>query len=1149
MPKDALLGQVVSGYAISRRIGSGSTGRVYLATAIGTGRLVALKVLHKNRTKDKVAVHRFFREARAASALRHSNIVEIYETGEGLPSLRPFIAMEYLDGRNLAAFRRHAPPVQLLESILQQSADALAAVHAAGIVHRDLKPENLMLVANDTLKVVDFGLARISETTGGASSATAIHTRPGMLLGTLRYMAPERLHGKPALPSSDIFSLGVLLYEFATGIHPFAGETDGALIQAVLEEAPLPAHLVNRQITARISDLLREMLQKDPAKRPSAAEIASCADTPKRARVTVLEEIRSNGKFVGREKEQRGLHEHLETVRSGIGSVLWVGGEAGMGKSRLVEECLRKHEDFRYARGKCSERWAGGEAYAPVLDALQNLIRCENGSAAARVVRAVAPHWHAQLGGLEDGIDAPKSPAASQQRWNSEFVRTVEALAADRPLCIFLDDLHWADPCTINLMAFAVPRCTALRVSFVFTYRPFELAGRNHPLRDIRSEFLIRGVASELPMGFLLFSDVQQYVSAEFPASEFSGELARVVYRQSGGNPLFMAELVRYLRAANVVGCTHGEWRMLRPLSAIEQQLPETIENVIERKISRLSDCELTLLKAAAVQGIDFDSAVLAHALDREVEEVEAALVKLDRIYGFIEWAHDDDLPGGAITRHYAFIHVLYQQALERSLTPTERSRISLRVAEALSHSYEGKWESVASRMADLFHSGRDRVRSAMFFEIAARSALRLSAYAEAERNARRGLEVLREAGRISNGERLELSLSMCLGSALMATRTYGDEEVEAAYNRAQQLIGDLRDSPEYFAVMRSLWAFRIMRAHRGMGRDLAEELVVYTRREKNGPLLVEALASLGFSQVQLGEFEEAAASLQEALHVRKRERAAIQAQFFPLDQGVGCRAQLALNFWYLGHPGSSLAMAEEAIALATSLNHPYSLAFALMYCAGVHQLRREPEAVRKRAEAALAIAEEHGHAELYRWSSIRRGWAVAESGEMDAGILEMKRSLAANQASGSEAARPHFLCLMADAMLRGGRREEARDAVEEALETIRATQARCYLSEALRLKGDLAAGSPDDSEGIYHCGLAVAREQKCRGFELRLAVSLACLYRAHGSLDRGAEILLPVYSGFAEGLETGDLLAAREILESAGITVCAQAKDARQTT
>lgn len=758
-------GTLLGAYRILSPLGAGGMGEVYRATDTRLNRYVAIKVLPASFANDADRLLRFEQEARATSALNHPNIVTIHELGE--VEAGRFIVMELVDGRTLRALIDESSSLGALAQLGSQIAKALGAAHAAGITHRDIKPENIMLRDDGYVKVLDFGLARLVPIGMDAEAATLQYTQPGTLLGSARYMSPEQARGESVSHPSDIFSLGMIFYEMATGRHPFATDSILGTLNAITGQVPVSPSRLNPEIPAAIEILILQMLQKDARLRPTAAEVEMA-----------LAEIGGQGfngesrspllrprlrHTVGREKAHAELREALASAFAGKGLLMCVPGEPGMGKTTLVEDFL---SDLRaggqaciIARGRCSERLAGTEAYLPWLEALDGLLRGTDGQtrssvlgneSIAQTTKRLAPTWYAQAMPLQPDDSSVErllaERAASQERMKREFGALLEEVSLRRPLVLFFDDLHWADVSTIDLLAYLASKFDSMRVLVIATYRPSDLLLAKHPFLQVRPDLQARGVCREIELDFLSRSEIEKYLALEFPEHRFPAELPALIHSKTEGNPLFMADLVRYLRDRKVIAEEQGRWVLAQSLPSIERDLPESVRGMIERKIAQLSEEDRRLLVAASVQGYEFDSATVTKALELDPADVEERLEALERVYALVRFVTETELPGRVLTLRYRFVHVLYQNALYASLRPTRRAQLSGTAAEALLACYGTQSATVASELAFLFETARDWSRATEYYLVAANNASDVFALQEAGVLAHRGLEMLRLA-------------------------------------------------------------------------------------------------------------------------------------------------------------------------------------------------------------------------------------------------------------------------------------------------------------------------------------------------------------------------------------------------------------------
>ena len=761
----------------------------------------------------------------------------------GMHEGQVYIVSDYLDGPDLGRWLRdHRPAWPEAARIAAAVADALAHAHARLIIHRDVKPANILLGADRAPVLVDFGLALGEAQAGGAQK--------GVVAGTPYYMSPEQAAGTAHRIDgrTDVYSLGVVLYEMLTGRLPFRATDRQELLRQVRDDEPQPP----RQLVGDIPPELERACLKALAKRQEdryttagdfAADLRRVLPTWAVAELTgpqsgwsaspPISAVKRHS--VGRQKELAELGRAFESAAAGQGLFLCVTGEPGIGKTTLVEDFLSELAATgrlcALARGRCSERLAGTEAYLPFLDALESLLHGEVGEAAARVMKATAPNWYAQVVSLtaEDSSLTrvlAESKAASQERLKRELGAFLREVSHLRPLLLFFDDLHWADASTVDLLAYLGGRCAGMRALLVLTYRPTDLVLGKHPFGPVKLDLQARGVCRELALEFLTRADLDRYLALEFPGHCFPEEFAALVHARTEGSPLFMADLLRYLRDRQVLAQEQGRWTLGQSIPDLRRDLPESVRGMIQRKIDQLGEDDRRLLVAASVQGYEFDSAVVARVLERDAAEVEDRLDELDRVHALVRTVREQEFPDRTLTLRYRFVHVLYQNALYASLGPTRRASLSAAVAQALQGYYGEKSGDVAAELALLLEAARDFSRAADYFLVAAQNAVRVFANQEAVVLACRGVELLASLPDTPERARKELALQITLGPALFSTRDWTAPDIEAVYTRAHVLCRELGESPALFPALWGICLFRIVRGELQTGLNLAEQLL-----------------------------------------------------------------------------------------------------------------------------------------------------------------------------------------------------------------------------------------------------------------------------------------------------------------------------------
>ncbi len=786
-------------YVFERELARGGMATVYVARDVRHDRLVALK-LFDPELGALFGGDRFLTEIRVTAGLQHPNILPLFDSGESdgrLWYVMPFVAGESLRAR---LDREGEFAIDEAVRIVTAVAGALGHAHRHGIVHRDVKPENILL--SDGVPVVaDFGIAKlIAERQRVNDPTSTALTQLGMSLGTPAYMSPEQAIGEAEVDGrTDIYALGVLLYEMLAGALPFTGPTAQAIIAKHIMTPVPPVRDIRDAVSPMIEAAITRAMAKEPAARfetPSEfARAIAMAPTvePRPDYSQVTEPItRTEEPLVGRAKELEDLLARLDATEQGKGGLVLIGGEPGVGKTRLVEAVLleaRRRGHF-CAVGHCYEM-DGTPPYLPFLEHLEfgsrvvppGRLRAVLGDGAAEIARIMPA-----LRQLFPDIPAPLDLPPDQQRHLlfTKYREYAERSARNLPFVLLFDDLHWADESTLQLLEHLAPHFVRQRILALGTYRDVELeVGR--PFAKSLERLLRQRLADRIMLRRMPESDVAALL-ASLGAPDAPQALVDAIYRATEGNPFFVEEVFRHLREEGRMLDADGRW--LPELSIDELDVPEGVRLVIGRRLERVSDDCRAVLTAGAVIGARFAFNVLESLGELDVDAILDALDQAEKA-GLIL-----SQQVGRETR-YSFAHELIRQTLLGTLSPPRRQRRHLRTADAIEKAYGARSEEYASDLAyHLFHAGAaaHENRTIQWLLVAGRQALAAGAFDVALAQADKGLSILEtDIGRQC------AALKLLRGESLRAVGRWQD--AIPALEAAHEGFGSVGDAEETAAV------------------------------------------------------------------------------------------------------------------------------------------------------------------------------------------------------------------------------------------------------------------------------------------------------------------------------------------------------------
>jgi serine/threonine protein kinase/tetratricopeptide (TPR) repeat protein len=1120
-------------YSIIERLGRGGMGEIYRAWDLALERRVAIKLLPANVTGNKDRVRRFTHEAKAASALNHPNIVTIYGFGEC--EFGQYLVMELIAGQQLRSLEPKPLEPSLAATIGLQIARALEATHASGIIHRDLKPDNIMVRPDGLVKVVDFGIARLAGFISNREEPAL--TLPGTTLGTPEYMSPEQVRGEWLTSASDVFSLGIVLYELATGKHPFEADSKIGFMHSILSRQVIRPSRLNPLIPPWLESLLIRMLEKDPQRRCAAADIVQAFSEKELKHISTVPSQTSLYRIVGRRKELAELNAALQGAAHGQSMMLCISGEAGQGKTTLIDEFLQdvcSRNKALVVSGRCSERLAGGGAYLPVLEMLEGLLTGSERESTVGILKSIAPTWYGQL--VPTTGETPLPP--SQERLKREFLVLLQELSVRQPLLVFLDDVHWADVSTTDLILYIGTQMDQLRLLLVTTFRTAALYSSNHPFLQLQREMQIRRRSREIPLEFFSAAEIREYLDLRFPGHSFPDELAQKLAQLTEGNPLFVADLVRYMLERESIMVREGRWRLTGPLNSLLSGMPDTVRSMVQRTMEQLGEEDRRLLAAASLQGNDFESAVLANALAQDPVELEDKLEKIERKSGILRLIDEHELPDRTLTLRYRFVHVLYHDHLYGSVRPARRMLLSKAVGNALQHFYGTHSGRIAAQLAILFDAAREFECSAAYYQTAAQNALRLFAGTEAEALARRGLVVAEAIASAPERKRLQLALHGSLGLALRNQKTHASSEALESHRRVEQLSQECGDQMgTFFAHVGMFWSALSTCDFPG-AQERTKECLRVAEGMGDQAILMQARFLIGYSCFNLAEHAKADQNLRDAIALYDPVRDAALVETFGLDVRANGLAFLANNCWYRGFPSEAQRLMRQAVELARAAQHPVPLSVVLVAHAFLCELLDDPHEMMTASQEVIGVANKHGlQKNTLFWGKFTNGWSMTRLGKADAGWVLIREAIAEAKAIQMSLALPLLGLGLASALLEHGLIEEAAAILEQYLPQAERSGPCDRLSEMYRVKGEilLRSGAAEGGEQHLVMALNTAKRFGQRSNELRAAMSLGSLYHRRGHTEAARSLLSEVYSTFTEGFETRDLQKAKALMENFG--------------
>jgi DNA-binding SARP family transcriptional activator/predicted ATPase len=822
--------------------------------------------------------------------------------------------------------------------------------------------------------------------------------------------------------------------------------------------------------------------------------------------------------LVGRHAEWQNLLAAWRRAAAAHPQLLVIAGEAGIGKTRLAEELSTwvSRQGLRavHARGYAAE---GALAYAPVTEWL----RSESLRVGWQHLDAV---WLSELARLlpELLVEHPELPRPQpltdswqRQRLYEALARAV--LAQRQALLLALDDLQWCDRETLEWLHYLLRYNPTAALLVVGTVRPEEV-NQAHPLTPLLLDLRRAGQVTEIDLGALDAPETAT-LAAQVARRALNAETAQRLYQATAGNPLFVVEMMRTGAWEEPgAGRTSSE-----PQAALGSPgMSPKVQAVIQSRFQQLSASARELAHLAAAMGRAFTFEVLAAASGRDEETLTRSLDEL--------WQRRLLREQGV--NAYDFSHDRIRDAAYAEISPVRRRQLHRRLAQALEEVDAAQLDAVSGQIAAHYEQAGLPAEALPYYQRAAEAAQRVYAHAEAAASLARGRALLEHLPLTPERLRQELRLQLALGISTQALKGTSSPELREVYLRAQALGEEVGDDLQQFIAVFGLYGSYLTQGEVQMARALADQEITLAQRLGDRSRLAEAYGDIGIALLHLGQLTAGRAYLERGLGDADYQWQNATGLVPVQHTGSTTRRHLVLALWLLGYPEQALRQIEETLALVEALAHPYSLAAALVWSAWLHQMRREPRLAQVQAERAIAHAQQQGFRNTE--SLVILGWALAQQGQVTAGIAQIRQGLERRRAMEAWLHQPAFLALLAECYGLAGQPEQGLSVLEEGLSRVAATGERWTEAELHRLQGELLQMSGADAEQVEGCfqqALVVARQQEAKSLELRAAISLGRLWQQQGKRTQAHDLLAGVYAWFSEGFDTPDLQDANALL------------------